>query len=99
MQMFVKAVEEAKEMHDRRKGLEPITNHKPFDFRSPHQYSGDDSSDDSDNDNIKLGAGVGRDLRPPDAQQEHARRCSAREALTWLHLLAQGLQASQARHT
>ena len=97
LQMFVRAVAEAREMHDRRKGIEPATNHKPFDFLAPHQYSDDDTSDNSDSDNINLGAGVGRDLRPPDAQQEHARRCSAQEALTWLHLLAQGSQVSRVR--
>ena len=91
MQMFVRAVEEAKEVHDTRQGITPATNHEPWDFLLPNPRLVDSDDDlDADRDaGGKRGAGK-LDLRPPEAEAKHAQRCNAHEALRWLHLLAQG---------
>ena len=94
MQLFMRAVEEAKEVHDRRQGLTPATDHQAWDFLAPDE---DDDDEKSDEDQLGTGKGGRIDLRPADAKAAHARRCSAHEALAWLHLLAQDLSAVEVR--
>lgn len=93
-QLFTRAVEEAKELHDRRQGLKPATDHDPWDFLSPDDLI---PSDDSDPEEIGGRKGKREDMRPPNATHEHAEGCSAREALRWLYLLAKGLTLSEVR--
>lgn len=93
MQIFIRAVEEAKEVQDRRQGLQPATDHNPWDFLAPEVE--DKGESESESDQLAGRRGTRPDLRPPEAQQQHAQQCSADKALAWLQALALGQSTAQ----
>lgn len=86
MQKFTKAVEEAKEVQDRRIGLQPLTDHDPIDFLDPSTFPSSDS-DDASND----GPSARKvDLRPAPMSKEDAIGLKPHDALTFLLAAARG---------
>lgn len=85
---FRRAVEEGKEVLDRRTGRQPATQHYAWDAldtADERNQPGYQERGESDGDGE---GGWRRDLRPPEPTAEVARRCTAPAALAWLHALA-----------
>lgn len=84
LQKFTKAVEEAKEIQDRRSGSQPLTDHDPIDFLDPSTFPSSDS-DDADND----GPSARKvDLRPAPLEKEDAAGLQPHDALAFLQAAA-----------
>ena len=85
-QKYIKAVEEAQEIQDRRGGKQPKTDHDPIDFLDPSTFPSSDSEDaDSDESpSPKV------DLRPAPLTEETAEHVAPNEALSFLQAAARG---------
>lgn len=82
LQDFKRAVEEGKEVLDKRSGVEPSTQHNPLDFLEG--WPSDESEDE--------GGSALPFTKPPD--EETVSLCTASDALRWLRTIAQGLPAT-----
>ena len=79
-------MEEAKEIQDRRSGLQPVTDHDPIDFLDPSTFPSSDSDDASDD-----GPSARKvDLRPPPMMKEDAAGLQSHDALAFLQAAARG---------
>ncbi len=86
VQKYIKAVEEAKEIQDRRSGKQPKTDHDPIDFLDPSTFpSSDSEGDDSDDSPLPKA-----DLRPAPLDKEDAERVPPDQALHYLQAAARG---------
>lgn len=85
-QKFHRAVEEAKEVQDRRSGLQPETNHEPVDFLDPSTFPSSESEDDSRDDSLAPTA----DLRIPPLRKDDAAHVVPIQALNFLMAAACG---------
>ncbi|CAK0786337.1 hypothetical protein CVIRNUC_009550 [Coccomyxa viridis] len=77
---FVRAAEEAKEVWDRRRNIEPSTSHHPVDFLDPETYPMTDEEETPQRN---------RDLRPPPLDAQAAKGITALSALQLLYETAQ----------
>lgn len=75
-EFFVQAVEEAKELLDRRQGVQPATDYHPVDFLDPATWPDD------------MGLDPNVLLLPDKAQPGDVQLASAGDCLTWLSLFA-----------
>ena len=75
-------MEESKEVLDRRRGVQPKTNHEPIDFLDVDAQYQESSDDGEDKPVVKV------DLRPMPPVAPDAGLCSAHTALRWLRALA-----------
>lgn len=83
----MRAVEEAKEVLDRRAGITPETSHHPVDFLDPSTYPSSSNSDSEGGAQPDLAKA---DLRPQPLEREAARDIDSRKALEHLLAVARG---------
>jgi hypothetical protein len=86
MQKYIKAVEEAQEIQDRRNGKQPKTDHDPIDFLDPSTFPSSDSEDDDSDEAPSPKV----DMRPDPLMKEGAELVAPNQALNFLQAAARG---------